>query len=259
MNSDADKPDVDAPDEPAPAESQGQRFSLKRLLPLLVLVAGMIAFFDFCLHEYVTFEMLREHREYLLEQVNRYGLLAGLAFCIVYALTVVLSLPGGAVLTITGGFLFGPMIATLYAVVAATVGATALFIVAKTSIGDVLRAKARPWLGRMENGFNRNAFNYLLFVRLIPIFPFFVVNLVPAFLGVALRTYVAATFIGIIPATFVFASLGNGLGALFDAGKTPDLGIIFNPEIFVPILLLAMLTLVPIAYKRFARRRRVIG
>jgi uncharacterized membrane protein YdjX (TVP38/TMEM64 family) len=108
----------------------------------------------------------------------------------------------------------------------------------------------------MEEGFRQDALSYLLVLRLIPIFPFWLVNIVPAFLGVPLGTYVLGTFVGIIPGSFVYASVGNGLGAVFDAGGTPDLGIIFEPAILLPIVGLAVLALLPIAYRRFKARRR---
>ena len=119
-------------------------------------------------------------------------------------------------------------------------------------MGETLREKAGPKLRKLEDGFGKNAFSYMLVLRLVPVFPFFLVNLAPAFLGVPLRTYVVATFLGIIPGTFVFASLGNGLGAVFDAGRDPDLGLIFEPEILGPILALALLALLPVVYRRFA-------
>ena len=105
----------------------------------------------------------------------------------------------------------------------------------------------------MEAGFQKNAFSYLMVLRLVPLFPFFLVNLAPAFLGVKLRTFMVATFFGIIPGTFVFASVGNGLGAIFDEGGEPNLGIIFQPEVLGPILALAALSLVPVIYKRFSK------
>ena len=151
------------------------------------------------------------------------------------------------------GFRFGAVSGTIYGIGGATVGATGLFLAARTALGEPLRARAGPSLHRLEQGFRKNALSYLLFLRLIPLFPFWLVNLVPAFLGVPLRTYVIGTAIGIIPGCFVYASVGNGLGAVFDAGETPDLGIIFKPDILIPIVGLAILALLPIAYKRFKR------
>jgi uncharacterized membrane protein YdjX (TVP38/TMEM64 family) len=166
---------------------------------------------------------------------------------------VAFSLPGALVATLTGGFLFGTVLGGTATVVAATIGATILFIAARTAFGDLLRAKAGPAIKRMEEGFRENAFSYLLVLRLVPLFPFFLVNLAPAFLGVTLPTFVGATFIGIIPGTFVFASLGNGLGAVFDAGRTPDLGLVKEPQVILPLLALAVLALVPVLYRRLRR------
>ena len=199
---------------------------------------------------------MRQHREELLALVEQRPLLASLGFMGLYAAVIALSVPGGAILTIAGGFLFGIVPGTLLVVVGATVGATIVFLIARTALGDALRAKAGPRIRRMEEGFRRDALSYLLVLRLIPIFPFWLVNIVPAFLGVPLRTYVLGTFVGIIPGSFVYASVGNGLGAVFDAGGTPDLGIIFEPAILLPIVGLAVLALLPIVYRQFKARKR---
>jgi uncharacterized membrane protein YdjX (TVP38/TMEM64 family) len=228
---------------------------IKRLVPLAVLLAAIVAFFALGLHHYLSSEALQEHREQLLAMVGQHPWLAPLAFIALYAAVVALSVPGGAVLTIAGGFLFGVVAGSCYVVVAATLGATIVFLIAKTALGDLLRAKAGPRIRRMEEGFREDAFSYLLVLRLIPIFPFWLVNIVPAFLGVAVGTYVLGTFLGIIPGSVVYASVGNGLGAVFDAGETPDLGIIFTPAIIGPIIGLALLTLLPIAYRKLKARR----
>jgi uncharacterized membrane protein YdjX (TVP38/TMEM64 family) len=130
-----------------------------------------------------------------------------------------------------------------------------VFLAARTALGDFLRAKAGSGLRRMEDGFRQNAFSYLLVLRLVPIFPFWLVNLVPAFCGVSLRTYALATLIGIVPGSFVFSSVGNGLGALLDRGETPDLMIVFQWEILLPILGLALLALLPILVRKLQARR----
>ncbi len=230
-------------------------FSFARLIPLLVLIAGLVLFLSLGLHRYFTFESLHEHREWLLEQVASLGGLAPLVYIVAYAFLIAFSIPGGAVFTIVGGFLFSLVPGTIYVVVGATIGASAVFIAARTGLGDLLRAKAGPAMKRMEDGFKQNALSYLLVLRLIPIFPFWLVNLVPAFLGVPLRTYVLGTFFGIIPGTFVYVSVGNGLGEIFAAGESPDLGIIFRPAILLPILGLALLSLLPVVYKRIKARR----
>ncbi len=228
---------------------------LRRLAPVLALMAGFAAFFILDLDAYITFEALRENRTMLRDYVDMYGILAILGFGLAYTVIVAFSLPGGAVMTIAGGFLFGTVVGGSTAIVAATLGATVLFLVARHALGDFLRGKAGPLVQRMEAGFRDNALSYLLVLRLIPLFPFWLVNLAPAFLGVRTSTYIIGTFVGIIPGTFVYASVGNGLGAVFDAGETPDLGIIFKPEILGPIVGLAVLALLPVVYKRIRARR----
>jgi uncharacterized membrane protein YdjX (TVP38/TMEM64 family) len=229
---------------------------IRRLAPLAVLLAAIAAFFALGLHHYLSFEALRQHREELLALVEQHPLLAPLAFMAVYAAVIALSVPGGAILTIAAGFLFGILPATLYVVASATIGAAIVFLIARTALGDALRARAGPRIRRMEEGFRQDALSYLLVLRLIPIFPFWLVNIVPAFLGVPLRTYVLGTLVGIIPGSFVYASVGNGLGAVFDAGETPDLGVIFEPAILLPIAGLAVLALLPVVYRRFKARKR---
>ena len=248
--------DMTDPDQHAQAPDPSSGFHLKKILPLIVLVAGLGLFFALGLDQYVTFDALRDNRETLLALVNDYGVLSILLFIFAYIAVAAFSLPGGAVMSITGGFLFGLYLGTVGIVIGATIGASILFLAAKTAFGDALRAKIGDGkvIAKMEQGFRQNAFNYLLVLRLVPLFPFFVVNLVPAFLGVPLRTYIVATFIGIIPGAAVFASVGNGLGAIFDQGQTPDLGIIFQPQILGPILGLALLALIPVIYEKFFKR-----
>ena len=249
---------MDEADTSGPKKASVQTLLVRRVLPVAVLVAGFVAFFAFDLDRFVSLDALKENRETLRMLVSENGVVAILAFAAIYALVIAFSLPGGAIMTITGGFLFGAIGGGLVVVVGATIGATALFLAARTALGDVLRARAGPFMSKMEDGFRNNALSYLLVLRLIPLFPFWLVNLVPAFLGVSTATYVIGTFVGIIPGTFVYASVGNGLGALIDAGQDPDLGIIFRPEILGPLVGLAVLALVPVVYKKIqARKNRV--
>ena len=136
---------------------------------------------------------------------------------------------------------------------AGTLGATVVFLAARAGLAG-LAMRAAPWVQRLEAGFRRNGLNYLLVLRLIPVFPFWLVNLVPAFLGVRLGTFAFGTFVGIIPGAFVYASLGSGLGALIESGERPDLGIIFQPRVLVPLIGLALLALLPVVYKRLSGR-----
>jgi uncharacterized membrane protein YdjX (TVP38/TMEM64 family) len=220
-------------------------------MPLGLLVVAGIAFIAAGGHKYLTFATLAENRDWLCGLVVRWGWLAGLCYIAVYGMLVALSVPGGAVLTIAGGFLFGTWLGSLCAIIGATLGATGIFLAARAGLGG-LAGRAGPLVGKLEDGFRADAFNYLLVLRLVPIFPFWLVNLVPALVGVKLPTYVLATFLGIIPATFVYASLGNGLGSVV---TEPDLGIVFRPSVLVPIIGLALLALIPVGYKRWRDKK----
>ncbi|MBI1186746.1 MAG: TVP38/TMEM64 family protein [Alphaproteobacteria bacterium] len=230
-----------------------------RFAPLLLLAAALATAFALGLHREVSLEALRD-RQTELEAFVAANLPAAIGlYVLAYALSVAISFPIASVLTLAGGFLFGPWLGGAATVIAATLGATAIFLAARTAVGDALRARAGGWLEKLERGFRENAFNYLLALRLFPGAPFFIVNLVPAFFGVKLRDFVLATFIGIIPGTFVYASVGNGLRAAFEAGVSADpaaqgRALLFSPEIILPIAGLIVLALLPIAAKAFRRK-----
>lgn len=222
----------------------------RRLLPLVVLITGLVAAWATGLLDFLSFDTLRENREFLQGFVASNPVSSVLVFMTIYVIAVALSLPIGSLLTIAGGFMFGAFFGTTYIVLAATIGAVIVYLAARYAFYDLMQAKAGNAIRKMEKGFAENAFSYLMVLRLIPIFPFWLVNLVPALLGVKLRSFVFGTLLGIIPGTFVYASIGDGLGAVFDQGKTPDLGIIFEPRILTPIIGLAVLALLPVAYKK---------
>ncbi len=229
---------------PDPASPQ-PAVSARRLLPLGLLVAAGVAFVAVGGRHYLTLSALAENRAWLCGLAADWGVAAAVLYIGAYAAVVALSVPGAAVLTIAGGFLFGTWIGGSCAVLGATAGAVCIFLAARAGLGG-LAQRAGPFLGRLEAGFRANAFNYLIVLRLVPLFPFWLVNLVPALAGVALPTFVLGTFIGIIPGTFVYASLGNGLGTLVDQ---PDLAIIFHPSVLGPVAALAVLALIPVWYR----------
>jgi uncharacterized membrane protein YdjX (TVP38/TMEM64 family) len=214
-----------------------------------------VTFFALGLERYFSIDSLRQHREALRAWVETSGALATLIFMVVYIITVALALPTATVLSITSGFLFGAIWGTVVAVVSATLGSTVLFMIAKTTFGDALRARAGAWLHTLEAGFREHALSYLLVLRLVPIFPFFIVNLVPAFLGVPLATFVLGTFVGIIPGGFVYVSVGAGLGSIFDTGGTFSIKSVLTPQIITALVGLAVLALVPVLYKKIVARR----
>lgn len=241
--------DIDR-DMTATAAGQG-RGPWRRLLVLLALGAAITVALGF--QEHFSIETLRQHRALLNAFVADNAAAAALAFTALYALATMLSLPVGAVLTLAGGFLFGVTLGTIYVVLGATLGATAIFLIARSALGDPLRARAGPFLQRMEAGFGENALSYMLVLRLIPLFPFFIVNLVPAFLGVPLRTYVLGTCVGIVPGTLVFALAGAGLGSVFDRGGSFTVESVLTPQIIAGLVGLSLLSLLPVFYKRVKR------
>lgn len=230
---------------------KGNTPPIGKLVTVTVLIAGLAAFFLSGLHHYVTPDGLKEHHDALRAWVVSHGLWSVVVFGVIYALAVTFSVPGGAVMTIAGGFLFGPVAAAITVVVSATLGATALFLAARYALADMVRTRAGPLLGKIEQGFNEDGMSYMFVLRLVPLFPFWLVNLAPAILGVPLRTYVISTFFGIIPGTFVYALVGDGAGAVFAQGGDLDLHIIFEPRVLAPIIGLALLASIPILYKRW--------
>lgn len=239
-------------DSEAPAKT-GSAGALRRLLPLLVLVLGFAAFFAFDLDRFVSFQMLQDNRADLTAFVADNRALAAILYVVGYLLVVAFSLPAATLISILGGFLFGTALGTFLVVVGATAGATALFLIARSTVGAFLHERAGTALRRMEDGFSRNAFSYLLILRLIPLFPFFLVNIVPALLGVKLRDYVLATALGIIPGVFVFVSVGAGAGAILDEGSVPGLDAFLETEVIIPLVGLFVLALLPMVYKRLRR------
>ena len=238
------------------SESGPERARFKRFLPVLLLIIVAAAIYAFDLQMYLSFDALRDHRHTLIAFVERNFELAALLFIVVYAAATSMSLPGGAVLSITGGFLFGGLLGGALVVIGATIGATGIFLIAKTALGDSLRQRAGAWLKKMEEGFRENALSYLLTLRLIPLFPFFVVNLVPAFLGVRLGIYVLGTAIGIIPGALVFTFAGAGVAAVFDSGEEFSASAILSPEILAALTGLGLLALLPVIYQRYKARKK---
>ena len=247
---------------------------LRRWLPLAAIVALMALAFAMGWHDHLSFKTIGLNYDLLKVFIEANLPLAIAAFMLVYIAVIALSLPGGLVVTIAGGLLFGWTIAAPATVVAATIGATIVFVVAKTSIGEVLAARVGPWLGRLRQGFQEHALSYLLFLRLVPAFPFFVVNLAPALLGVPLRTYVLATFLGIIPGTTAFSVAGAGLGSVVEAQNksykacaarhpdaadalcpyTIDTAALVTRELLAAFVLLGVVALIPVVLKKWSKR-----
>ena len=227
----------------------------RRLIPVAVLLLGLALFLLFDLERYFSFEMLSRHHATLTAWVAGHVALAAFLYVVVYALVVAFSLPIAVIVTPVGGFLFGLWLGALLSVIGATIGSVAVFLAARTAFYDLFHARAGAALARLEEGFRRDSFSYLLFLRLVPVFPFWLVNIVPALLGMRLGPYSLATAIGIIPGAVVYSSVGAGLGIVIDRGEMPNLGIIFEWRILLPLLGLAVLALVPVLYTHLRARK----
>lgn len=225
---------------------------LRRWLPLTLILTGAVLGVVF-LRQQLSFEALAENREALLAYRDAHALLMPALFVTAYALIVAFSIPGAVWVTLTGGFLFGLFPGVLYNVSGATIGALLLFLAVRTGLGEGLRARIDASDGavrRLSDGIRANEVPVLLSMRLIPAVPFFVANLIPAFLGVATLRFAWTTLLGIIPGALVYTWVGAGLGEVFARGESPDLGIIFEPYVLGPILGLAALSLLPVLLKR---------
>jgi len=226
----------------------------RRFLPLAALAVGFLAFMAAGGFEYASLDRLAENRDALRSWTSAHPLVAGLTYFAIYTAATAASLPLGTVLTLAGGFVFGTWIGGGLTVLGATLGATLLFVAARTAFSDYFEARLGGVAGRLRHKFADNAFSYLLALRLAPIFPFVVVNVAPALAGVRLWPFVAATAIGIVPGTFVYASVGAGLDVALATGDEPDLGVIFKPQLLVPLLLLAALAVAPVLWRRWRGR-----
>jgi uncharacterized membrane protein YdjX (TVP38/TMEM64 family) len=227
---------------------------LRRLWPLLLILALLAAVFATGLHRQLTWASLGAHEAALRQLVATAPVVAAAAYVAAYAAAVALSIPFGALFTVSGGLLFGTLLGGALAVLGASIGAMLVFMAARSVLGPLLAARAGPFLDRVGPGLRRDGFSYLLAMRLTPVVPFWVTNLAPALLGIPLSTFAGATFIGIMPATFVFASIGAGVGSVLAAGKSPDLSLIWSPPVLLPLLGLAVLSLLPVAWRHWKAR-----
>ncbi|MDE2444771.1 MAG: TVP38/TMEM64 family protein [Alphaproteobacteria bacterium] len=241
---------------------------LQRWLPLGALLALVAASYGFGLTNYLSLETLVRHQDALLAYVNAHLVLALFLYALVYVLVVSLSLPGAGVLSIMGGFMFGWMLSAPVTVIAATSGAIIVFCIVSTSLGASMAERAGPFAAKLSAGFQKDAFSYMLFLRLVPVFPFFIVNAVAGLARIDLRTYTLATLLGILPGSLAFAWLGRGLGSLIEAqtaahtacvsqhgpGACPfsfSSTALITPQLLLAFAGLGVVALVPVALKKW--------
>ena len=253
-------------------EAPAAKSSLKRWAPVALLVAGIATAYASGAHKYLSLDTIAENRDSLMAYVSSNYIVSIGAFMLTYIIAVALSLPGALLLTILGGFLFGWAIGGTITVLAATAGGILIFLIAKTSLGDALTSKAGPWMEKLSGGFREDAFNYLLFLRLVPVFPFWLVNIAPAIAGVGLGTFAITTLIGIIPGTFAFSLAGSGLDSIIDAQKqvfdtcvaqngaqnctfSLDAGSLVTPQLLAAFAALGVVAIIPVVVKKLRGKK----
>ena len=230
--------------------------NIKRYLPLAIIAAALAVFFALGGHKYISLDSLRENQGELKDFVANNAVLAVAGFIGIYALLVAISFPGASFLSIFAGFLFGVVTGTISVVIGATIGATIIFLVARSALGDGLAKRAGPFMQKFEKGLKEDELSYLFILRLVPLFPFFIVNIVPALFNVKLRNYVLTTLFGIIPGALVYVSVGNGIGDALGAGQdVPLKGLMFRPAVILPILGLITLSFIPVIYKKMSAKK----
>jgi uncharacterized membrane protein YdjX (TVP38/TMEM64 family) len=228
--------------------------ALRRTLPFAILLLGLVVFFALGLNRQLSLETLGRNEAEITAWVAANPIVAALTFLAAHATVVAFSLPASAAMATASGFLFGVVEGALLSWIGTTVGSIALFFAARSAFQDLFRARAGPALARLEEGFRRDGFSYLLFLRLVPVFPAWLITVVTALLGVRPAVFIYGTLFGVIPGCFVFAGIGADFGALFRSGQTPDLGATFRIRTLLPLLGLGVLALLPVLYRRWRRR-----
>ncbi len=255
-----------------------EKSSLSRYLPIVVIVAIVGLVYKMGWLDFLSFESLIKNKETLTGFVSGNFITALLLYALLYMTVTALSLPAGTIVTLTGGFLFGGLFGGLATVIGATLGAIIIFKIAQSSFGDSLVSKAGPWVEKMRDGFKEDAMNYMLFLRLVPIFPFWLVNIAPALLSVRTSTYAIGTFFGIIPGTLAFSYVGAGMSSTIDAqavtynaciakmgeasekcGVSLNPGDFVNKNLIIAFVLLGLLAIIPIIIKKIKQRNTPVA
>jgi len=229
---------------------------IKRFGPLIVIALAVAAVIASGLADHLSLAELKERRDQLQGFVALHPALSFGLYILIYIAVVSLSLPGALVMTLSGGFLFGPWLGAAAAASGASLGAAVIFMVCRSAVGDSLRGKAGSTISKIEEGVRRDAFSYILTLRLIPVMPFWLVNLAAGFVDIPLRTFLSATVLGILPGSLVYAGLGSGLGEVFASGQEPNLRVIFEPHVLLPLVGLGLLSLLPVVLRRFCKSEK---
>ncbi|MFT6834841.1 MAG: putative membrane protein YdjX (TVP38/TMEM64 family) [Francisellaceae bacterium] len=228
---------------------------IKRFLPLFILILGLIIFIVLGGHHYLNIQIL-DHNYALIEKyTQQHYFLSIIIFISIYIIAIAFSLPGATLLTLLSGLLFGTWSGTLWSVIAATIGATITYLAVKSAFGEFLKNRISGRIAKLQKGFSGNAFNYLLMLRLLPIFPFFIINIAAGIVGVRMRIFILASLIGMTPCAFIYAWIGSGLSSIITQQTKLDLNIFIKPSVIIPLLALAILTMIPV-FLKFRQNRK---
>jgi uncharacterized membrane protein YdjX (TVP38/TMEM64 family) len=236
--------------------SAAARRHVMRFAPLAGLLLILVLLLATGVWRHISLDDLKDRRTVLEGFVRRHPVESVMLYMGIYCLVVAVSIPGALIMTLTGGFLFGTWLGGAAAIVGVSSGAVVMFLVAHTAVGNALREYAGPdgLIRKIEDGVRRNAFSYILFLRLMPAAPIWLVNIAAGFVKTPLWTYALATVLGIAPSCFIYASIGAGLDKVFAAGRTPSMRDILHLHVFLPLFALAALALLPIAYQRWRKQ-----
>ena len=241
---------------------------IRRWLPLIALASFIAIAYALGLQKYFSLAAIAENHAALEIYVRDHLVFAVLIYMAIYIGVVALSLPGAGILSIAGGFIFGWALSGTVTIFAATIGAIIVFQIVKTSLGATIAERAGPFVKKLSDGFAKDAFNYLLFLRLVPAFPFFAINAVAGLVKVDLRTYAVATLLGIIPGSYAFAWLGRGLGSIIEAQTTThdacvvakgatncpfeiSASSLVTPQLLIALALLGVVSIIPVVLKNW--------
>lgn len=232
-----------------------RRHLFRRIAPFVVIVGVLLVCWRLGVFEHLNLDGLRELRDRFAVPTRDHPWLSLLVYILVYIVFVVCSVPGALIMTLLGGMLFGMWLGGAAAVISATCGACLTFLIGRSTFGDLIRRRAGPIFGPIVRGMEKHAPTYLMTVRLIPGVPFFAVNLAAGLCRMRLSTFALITFVGVTPGSLIYASIGSSLVALFARGEHPTMALVMRPSVFGPILGLATLSLLPIAWRAWRKRQ----
>lgn len=237
-------------------KNKGIWFNIKRFLPFIIIALAFVIVRVSGIADYLSFEEMANGRADLIALRDELSLWGPLLLIAIYALLAAVAMPGMAIVTIAAGFLFGTWVGGISVLIGATFGATLLFLATRTALRPLLAQKAGPWLTKVNEEVARGEISYMLTIRLLPVIPFWIANLAPGFVQIRLRTFIWTSFFGMAPGTFVYASLGSGVGSIMDKGEVPQLsGLMLQPNILLPLIGLIALSLMPVIYRHVRRKK----